>query len=305
MFEELFLQSGLSLERLRTFCLVADCGSFARAAGGNSVRQSQFSHQVAALEEFFGVALFERRGRAVALTPAGIDLQRCAMAVLTNLQDYKAQASTAPLRITIAAGSSVQEFLLRPVLGRLLADDPGLSLDIQNLPSEACLDAVTSYRVDLAIARPPRVSRGLTIHKIVTSPIRAVAAAALLARVSNRAELQELAELPTVLLSGRGLLKSAILDVFARSGLIPHIRVEASSLVELRQFVQAGLGISYLPTYCLPGTDKPDLVSWEVPGMSAIRRELVLFHLKEKAHNPRFRQFVAALTRQLRDGSVR
>jgi len=59
---------------LRAFHAVADKGSFTRAADFLNVTQPTLSGQVKALEETYGVKLFERRGRGVKLTDLGTAL---------------------------------------------------------------------------------------------------------------------------------------------------------------------------------------------------------------------------------------
>ena len=60
----LFSKSGLSLERLRTFCEVATAGGISNAVPDDPTRQSQFSRQLKELEEFFEAKLLIRkRGR--------------------------------------------------------------------------------------------------------------------------------------------------------------------------------------------------------------------------------------------------
>ena len=67
-FARLFTVSGLSLDRLRTFLRVAEAGNLAKAAKGDTTRQSQFSRQIKELEAFFGVALTRRVGRRIEIT---------------------------------------------------------------------------------------------------------------------------------------------------------------------------------------------------------------------------------------------
>lgn len=299
MFENLFIQSGLSLERLRTFCLVAEHESFVRAATGDSVRQSQYSHQIAALEEFFGVSLFERRGRSLALTEAGKDLQRRATLIFKQLEEFKAQQSGEPMHLVIGAGISIQEFLLTDLLTKMMRDDPNLRIDVQNLSSNECAEGVRNYVLDLAIARPPNAKRGLQIHDVMKSKLQAAAAKEVVDKVSDRTKLKELAKLPTILLSGTGVLKTAILEVFEKAALRPNIVAEASSLVEVKKFVAGGLGISYLPSYCLTNKDT-GLITWNVPGISSISRHLVLYYLKEKSRDTRFVAFVNDLVSRLK-----
>ena len=63
-----------SLTALRTFEAAARHRSFKAAARELSVTAPAVSRQVRALEEHFGVALFERAPRGVALTRSGREL---------------------------------------------------------------------------------------------------------------------------------------------------------------------------------------------------------------------------------------
>jgi len=56
---------------LQAFVSAAQTGSFARAASELNLTASAISHQIAGLEEWWGVQLFERHSRGVKLTAAG------------------------------------------------------------------------------------------------------------------------------------------------------------------------------------------------------------------------------------------
>lgn len=66
--------SMLSLNAIRAFAAAASHQSFTRAANELHVTHSAVSRQIKALEEFLGVALFERRVRQVTLTAEGQQL---------------------------------------------------------------------------------------------------------------------------------------------------------------------------------------------------------------------------------------
>jgi LysR family glycine cleavage system transcriptional activator len=82
--------------------------SFTKAAGELFITQSAVSRQIKTLEEHLGVALFDRRPRALALTEKGQDLYRVATDVLERLQaatdQIKAQNRTRQISITTTTG---------------------------------------------------------------------------------------------------------------------------------------------------------------------------------------------------------
>jgi len=61
----------VSLTRLKVFCTVARCGSFTQAALQLAMTQPAISFQIKQLESELRAQLIERKGRGLALTPAG------------------------------------------------------------------------------------------------------------------------------------------------------------------------------------------------------------------------------------------
>ena len=72
----------MDLERLKTFCLAVEKQSFSQAAELVSRSQPAVSQQMTALEEFYGVRLFDREARGVVLTEAGQILYQYAKQLL-------------------------------------------------------------------------------------------------------------------------------------------------------------------------------------------------------------------------------
>lgn len=64
----------LDITTLRSFVAVADYGGVTRAAGFLHLTQSAVSMQLKRLEELLGLALLDRSGRTIALTPSGEQL---------------------------------------------------------------------------------------------------------------------------------------------------------------------------------------------------------------------------------------
>jgi DNA-binding transcriptional LysR family regulator len=80
-----------SLDFLKGFEAAGRLLSFTRAAEELFLTQSALSRQIQALESALGVALFERRHRALALTPAGVAFHR---AVSENLRTLASAVET-------------------------------------------------------------------------------------------------------------------------------------------------------------------------------------------------------------------
>ena len=119
MFEKLFAESGLSLDRLRTMLEVGATGSIAKAAAGDPVRQSQYSRQIRELEDFFRVKLVERQGKGMQLTVNGRELARISRFFLLGLSNFQRGCLSEDQTFRIAACSTVLHHILTPVLSTL------------------------------------------------------------------------------------------------------------------------------------------------------------------------------------------
>ena len=114
MFKELLSEGGLSLDRLKNFCAIAEAGGIARVAGGNPAKQALYSRQVRELEQFFGVELTRRKGKGIEVTEQGMELARQVRAHLQSLTDFKKACAGQPIEFRIASGNSIVEWLLVP-----------------------------------------------------------------------------------------------------------------------------------------------------------------------------------------------
>jgi DNA-binding transcriptional LysR family regulator len=160
-FGALFSQGGLSLERLRTLCLVANAGSLTAAAGGDLTRVSLFSRQMKELESCFGVRLARRRGRTLALTERGLELARLALAHLRALEDFQRTCAGRPAKISLGAGASTMEWFVMPRMAGLRAALRKTRITLQRSSSRELAEQLREMRLDVGIVRGEEVGKPL------------------------------------------------------------------------------------------------------------------------------------------------
>jgi LysR family transcriptional regulator, glycine cleavage system transcriptional activator len=135
--------------------------SFTRAAEELFITQSAVSRQIKALEDHLGIALFERRQRALALTESGHALYRVATDVLERLQaaadQLRAAGRVRQLSLTTTTGFA--SLWLIPRLQRFTGLHP--DIDVRISATTEVLNLERSL-VDLAIryCRPEAVPEG-------------------------------------------------------------------------------------------------------------------------------------------------
>lgn len=161
MFEALFSERGLSLDRLKVLIEVRDAGSIAQAAPGDPVRQSQFSRQLRELSEFFGCEVAQRRGKILKLTTQGERLAELAREQLRSLEDFRAECREESVAFTIGAGDSLIQWLVIPKLGELIPRFPGTRFATTNLRTNEIVQQLTDCRLDFGIIRKNAVTPAL------------------------------------------------------------------------------------------------------------------------------------------------
>ncbi|MGN6388461.1 MAG: transcriptional regulator GcvA [Burkholderiaceae bacterium] len=111
-----------NLAALRAFEAAARHESFSRAAEEIHVTPGAVSHQVRALEEELGAALFVRHGKRLAISPAGARYAAMLRAALTGMLDATEQvrAGARQKRLTISALPSFASRWLGPRLGKFI-----------------------------------------------------------------------------------------------------------------------------------------------------------------------------------------
>lgn len=155
-----------NLAALRAFEAAARHGNFSRAAEEIHVTHGAISHQVRALEEEMGVALFARRGKRVAITPEG---ERFAITLRKALSDIAAaaaalQAEAKQTRLTVTALPSFAARWLSPRLGRFIEQHPDMEVMLQ---SSSQLTDFVRESVDIGIRFGRGNYPGLAVEKIM------------------------------------------------------------------------------------------------------------------------------------------
>ena len=119
------------LDALRAFEAAARCLSFTRAAEEMFITQSAVSKQVIALEAALGVPLFERRPRALLLTPAGEQLQRAVELAFAELRAVATElrGDDEPT-LTLTTTQAFAAFWLIPRLEDFRHRHPGVDIRI-------------------------------------------------------------------------------------------------------------------------------------------------------------------------------
>ncbi len=170
-----------SLDLIRGFEAAARRLSFTLAAEELFVTQSAVSRQVKALEDHLGVALFERRHRAIRLTPDGQALYRASAEALRLLTDAAAgiRHGAGAKSVTVSCSAGFASLWLVPRLMDFRDAHPGIDIRID--ANNRLLD-LERERIEVAVryCPPPLAPEGAT--RLLGEEVFPVCAPALLER---------------------------------------------------------------------------------------------------------------------------
>lgn len=255
--------------------MVASHGSFTRAAESLGVTQPTLSAQVKALEEGYGVALLDRRGRGVAATSLGEQLleitrrlfllEEEANELLSRARDLTAG------HLRVAAGGP---YYAVPLLAAFGARYPGVHISLSIGNSEEVLDALLHYRADVAVisdleADPRLEAIPYAEHRLVVFVPRQHPWAR-----TRGIRLRDLEGQPMVLREIGSMTRRLFEQAIAKAKVAPRVVMEIESREAVSEAVAAGLGIGVVAEAELGHDER--LVAVPVTDVAMLTREYVV-----------------------------
>ena len=248
------------LKQLRAFCHTARLGSITRAAERVFSSQPSVSLQVRALENDLDVSLFERSGPRIALTLAGRKLYALAAPLVEDIDRLPAtfaeqhEGVTGELRL--AAGETAAAFVLPRYLTEFRKRHPDIRANVRTGTGRQCLSWLRAYEVDLVFAamdlQPPDVEFRPVLssnYLLITSEDHPL---------SGRESVtpEEVCAYPLIAHTGSTYIRQ-LSDMFLRQrGIAADIVVAVDGWEVIKEYVEAGLGIAFVPDLCVAERDR-------------------------------------------------
>lgn len=251
----------MNLRQLEYFVVIAEEGSFTRAAERLLVAQPSLSQQVGALEAELGGPLLERMPRGVRLTMAGQSFLPEARAAISHAERARRSARMAlglqAGQLELAALTSAAVGLLPSVLQRWQEQHPTIEVTLREFGHRRALDeAVRDGEGDMAVGSPPESWQG-AVETLGWEEFVVVLPEGdpLLRRRS--VDIADLAERRWVHY-GQGHGLAEVVDMrCAAAGFAPRVAVRTSQVAAAPQFAAAGLGPTLVPDHVLGHRTSP------------------------------------------------
>ncbi|MCB2031781.1 MAG: LysR family transcriptional regulator [Rhodoferax sp.] len=279
----------MNLQRLESFLLVAQCGSFGQASESLHRSQSAVSKHIQQLEADLGVPLLERTTRRVSITAEGrllLDRSKGALAELRAIAgELRDHSLLRRGRVSIGAVPSISSHRLPQTIAAFQKRHPGISIELHEGYAERIYQDLQERATDFAVAPAVIGLAGFEFRPVVTDRFVAVVPRTDELVDAASATLATLATRPMLCMGTGSALRASVEDAFrlARLRLAPAI--EVSHHQTLLGMVSAGLGVAVLPRLCVPEGRQHAYAVIVIKG-TPIQRDIGIVTLKGKTPTP-------------------
>ena len=264
-------KTDINFELYKVFYYVATTLSFSEAAGKLFISQSAVSQSIKTLEKKLNQTLFIRSTKKVRLTPEGEILLRHiepAVQLIVRGESQLLEASSGIGQLRIGASDTICRYFLVPYLEQFHKAFPGTHIKVTNATSIRCVELLRSGQVDLIVVNFPNshldsMFTSTTIHEFQDVFIADETFKELRGR---KMSYQELLKYPILMLDKNSTTSEYLHALFQQHqlDLVPEVELSSNDL--LIDLAKIGLGIAFVPDFCMPAGEK----------------NLFILHLEEK-----------------------
>jgi DNA-binding transcriptional LysR family regulator len=294
----------MELAQLEAFLQVAHHRSFSRAAEALFLTQPSVTARIQSLERELGERLFERSGRSVSLTDAGIAFIPHAQRALTAVQEG-ADAIDAVRHgevgsIRIGASSSIGTYMLPSVLQQFRQRRPGVHVNLTTGQTEDVVERLLSGLIHIAICRLTQHPEFESIH-LYNDELKLVVSANHKFTQAGEVSLADAAREPFLFFDRNSSYHSLVYTMFLRSGVAPESVMESDSMEVIKHMVERGLGVAVLPVVSVQNdVDRGVLATVELTGTDKPVREVGLHVLRNRMMAPPIGDFLQLMAQHYR-----
>jgi LysR family positive regulator for ilvC len=242
----------MNFDALRQFLHLSRSLHFGKTSRACHISPSALSRSMQRLEAELGAQLFVRDQRKVALTGAGLQLQRYAGETLEGYTRLREQLDDKRTRLSgqlsLFCSVTAAHSFLPALLARFRNAHPEVTLRLETGYAVSALAALQEDSVDVTVAAlPERVPGSLLTHVITYTPLLFVAprAECEVSRMVERAPI-DWANVPMILPES-GEARHSVDRWFRAQGVAPRVYGEVSGNEAALSLVSLGCGVGIVP----------------------------------------------------------
>ena len=248
----------INYELYKVFYHVANTLSFSEASKQLFISQSAVSQSIKVLEKKLNQTLFLRSTKRVQLTPEGEILLKHiepAMNLIKSGENQLLEANSLNGgQLRIGASDTICRYYLIPFLKQFHQTYPNIHIKVTNQTSIECAKLLENGQVDFCITNYPNsgFSNSQNVRVVREFQDVFVANRDFFPLDGQEVSLKELQEHPILMLDRKSTTSEFLHSMFQKHqlDLVPEIEISSNDL--LIDLARIGLGIAFVPDYCIP-----------------------------------------------------
>lgn len=288
---------------LETFLTIARTGSFTQAARALCLSQPSVSQRVQRLEGELGVRLFDRSGRKVELTHAGLRLRDRAEPIVTEmhamLAEFRDEQQARRRELVVAASPMLAAVVLPAVVRRVTEQTPGAVVHIHDKDAGAALQDLAAGDADLAVMVMDSSDPRFAAEPLPGDECVVVARTGHPLLAAPAVGFDQILRFPVLLSSSQVRLTRLVTEESARRGLEFRPSLFASTVRTALGMVGAGMGVTIAPSAVVRAAGLPELSTVPIEGRPVLR-QFSTVRLRNHPLSPIARAFTGLLQQEWR-----
>jgi DNA-binding transcriptional LysR family regulator len=293
----------ITLRQLHGFRMVAELGSFTRAAQRLKIAQPALSLGVRDLENELNLRLFDRTTRKVELTVAGRDFLQSVDKLITDLETAVKHAQDWTERKRGRFAIAVPPFLAAMIIPTAIAEYKSAfaAIDVRliDAQTDVIVDKVRSGEADFGVGTFAEAEEGIRRDLLFKDTLMAWGSSRLPGMRSSRLTWRDLRQVPLIALTRESGIRQLMDQSFESAGLSVRPAYEVSHITTAVMLAEADLGIAILPSYAWGFAKSFDIVSKPLFEPS-VNREVTIIRSSSRSLSPAAEEFTRFLRKQVK-----
>lgn len=282
---------------LKVFLAVARRNSLSNAGRTLKMDPATVGRRVQRLEEDLSARLFNKSPQGYDLTDAGLRLMPHANMMEQSLLAAKSEVSgTSDVlsgSIRVGAPDGAANYLLPQVCAAMVAENPGLEVQIVALPRVFNL---SKREADMAVTVSPPQAGRLTVQRITDYQLHLAATKEYLqshSEITTKADLKDHRMIGYI----NDLIFDKELDYMGEAGKDLHLELTSNSFSVQLNWARQGAGVCIVHDFAIPTfPELQKILTHEV----SLKRSFYLIRHKDDQRVERLNRFAEAFTRKIR-----
>ncbi|HHT97095.1 MAG TPA: LysR family transcriptional regulator [Clostridiales bacterium] len=288
----------INYELYKVFYHVAKALSFSDAAEALFISQSAVSQSIKTLEKRLNHPLFIRSTKKVSLTKEGELLYKHiepAINLISRGENQLSEDSESSGQLRIGASDTICRYYLVPFLKKFHKQFPDIHIKVSNGTSLQCARLLEKNEVDIIVTNSPNIAINNMMQIISVKDFKDVFIANTNAFPieNDKITLKELQLYPILMLEKRSTTSTFLHNLFLENSLdlVPSIELSSNDL--LIDLAKIGLGVAFVPDFCIKDLDDLSIINIKenIPS-----RTLVAAYKKEIPLSKAGKYFIDSLT---------